>query len=57
LVVRKFVLFIVVFAFVLVPWPATAAPPDNFPDRIELPNGFFPEGIESGRGTWFSLAP
>jgi hypothetical protein len=51
LVVRKFVLFIVVLAFVLVPWPATAAPPDNFPDRIELPNGFFPEGIESGRGT------
>jgi hypothetical protein len=49
--VRKFVLFIVVLAFVLVPWPATAAPPDNFPDRIELPNGFFPEGIESGRGT------
>jgi hypothetical protein len=51
LVVRKFVLFIVVLAFVLVPWPATAAPPGNFPDRIELPNGFFPEGIESGRGT------
>jgi hypothetical protein len=33
------------------PWPATAAPPDNFPDRIDLPDGFFPEGIESGRGT------
>ena len=28
-----------------------AAPTDNFPDRIDLPNGFFPEGIESGRGT------
>jgi hypothetical protein len=52
LVVRRFVvLFIAVLAFVLVPWPATAAPPDNFPDRIDLPNGFFPEGIESGRGT------
>jgi hypothetical protein len=54
LVVRRFVvLFIAVLAFVLAPWPATAAPPDNFPDRIELPNGFFPEGIESGRGTTF----
>jgi len=52
LVVRRFVvLFIAVVAFVLAPWPATAAPPDNFPDRINLPNGFFPEGIESGRGT------
>ena len=49
---RRFVvLFIAVLAFVLAPWPATAAPPDNFPDRINLPNGFFPEGIESGRGT------
>ena len=54
LVVRRFVvLFIVVLAFVLAPWPATAAPPDNFPARIDLPNGFFPEGIESGRGTSF----
>jgi hypothetical protein len=46
-------LFIAVLAFVLAPWPATAAPPDNFPDRIDLPSGFFPEGIESGRGTTF----
>jgi hypothetical protein len=53
LVVRRFVvLFIAVLAFVLAPWPATAAPPDNnFPARIDLPPGFFPEGIESGRGT------
>jgi len=52
LVVRRFVvLFIAVLAFVLAPWPATAAPHHNFPDRINLPNGFFPEGIESGRGT------
>jgi hypothetical protein len=52
LVVRRFVvLFAAVLAFVLAPWPATAAPHDNFPDRIKLPNGFFPEGIESGRGT------
>jgi streptogramin lyase len=51
--VRRFVvLFIAVLAFVLAPWPATAAPPDkNFPARIDLPNGFAPEGIESGRGT------
>src|SRR6187200_844124 len=55
LVVRRFVvLFIAVLAFVLAPWPATAAPPDkNFPARIDLPNGFAPEGIESGRGTSF----
>jgi streptogramin lyase len=53
LVVRRFVvLFIAVLAFVLAPWPAAAAPPDkNFPARIDLPNGFAPEGIESGRGT------
>lgn len=29
--------------------PAAAAPP--FPDRIDLPNGFAPEGITAGRGT------
>ena len=52
LVVRRFVvLFIAVLAFVLAPWPATAAPPDNFRAQIDLPDGFFPEGIESGRGT------
>jgi sugar lactone lactonase YvrE len=52
LVVRRFVvLFIAVLAFVLAPWPATAAPPDNFPDQINLPKGFAPEGIESGRDT------
>jgi hypothetical protein len=54
LVVRRFVvLFIAVLAFVLAPLPAMAAPPDNFPDQIDLPNGFRPEGIESGRGTSF----
>jgi hypothetical protein len=52
--VRRFVvLFIAVLAFVLAPWPATAARPDNFLDQIDLPNGFRPEGIESGRGTSF----
>jgi hypothetical protein len=54
LVVRRFVvLFVAVLAFVLAPWPATAAPAGNFPAQIDLPNGFFPEGIDSGRGTSF----
>jgi hypothetical protein len=51
---RKFVLFVALLTFVLVPLPATAAPggnSDNFPARIDLPNGFAPEGIESGKGT------
>lgn len=43
-------LFLAVLAYVFVPWPAAAAPPDRFPSQIDLPNGFFPEGIESGRG-------
>jgi hypothetical protein len=36
--------------------PAAGASPaenGNFPARIDLPNGFFPEGIENGRGTSF----
>jgi hypothetical protein len=37
--------------------PAAGASPagqsDNFPARIDLPDGFFPEGIENGRGTSF----
>ena len=37
--------------------PAVGASPavqsGNFPARIDLPNGFFPEGIEHGRGTSF----
>jgi hypothetical protein len=44
----------VAVAFLLLPLPATAAPAGrsgNFPDRIDLPAGFSPEGIESGRGT------
>lgn len=31
--------------------PAQAAPPDRFPARIDLPDGFQPEGIEAGKGT------
>jgi hypothetical protein len=51
---RRFVLLIAVLSCVLAPLPATAAPAGNsgnFPGRIDLPDGFFPEGIESGRGT------
>ena len=37
--------------------PAVGASPagrsGNFPPRIDLPNGFFPEGIEHARGTSF----
>ena len=32
---------------------STAGHGGNFPARIDLPGGFFPEGIESGRGTSF----
>ena len=40
--------------FALLPLGAStvlAAEPDLFPARIDLPNGFQPEGIESGKGT------
>jgi hypothetical protein len=50
---RRFALLIAVPAFVLAPLPATAQPAGdngNFPARIDLPDGFFPEGIESGQG-------
>lgn len=32
---------------------SAAGPSGNFPARIDLPDGFFPEGIESGPGTSF----
>ena len=42
-------------------WPAAGASPagqsGNFPPRIDLPNGFFPEGVESGPGTSSSSGP
>jgi streptogramin lyase len=52
--VRRFaVVLLTVLAMVLSPWSATAAPHhdfhDDLPARIALPDGFFPEGIESGR--------
>ena len=33
--------------------PTAGASPANFPARIDLPDGFFPEGIEGGPGTSF----
>jgi streptogramin lyase len=51
---RRFVPLIAVLTFALVPLPAVARPAGssgNFPDQINLPRGFAPEGIESGRGT------
>ena len=52
----RFVALVAVSAFLALS-PAVAASPagqsGTFPARIDLPNGFFPEGIESGRGTSF----
>src|SRR3712207_5000289 len=58
-VVRRFaVVLFAVFSLVLAPWPAAASPHHDrdydyhhrLPARIDLPDGFAPEGIESGRG-------
>jgi hypothetical protein len=48
------VLLVLVIGLTMSP-PAGAARGggSGFPARIDLPNGFFPEGIESGRGTTF----
>ena len=52
----RFIALVAVFAFLALS-PAVGASPagqsSNFPARIDLPNGFFPEGIERGRGTSF----
>jgi hypothetical protein len=52
----RFVALVGALAFLALA-PAVGASPagqgGNFPPRIDLPNGFFPEGIESGRGTSF----
>jgi hypothetical protein len=52
----RFVALVGVLAFLAVS-PAVGASPaeqsGNFPARIDLPNGFFPEGVESGQGTSF----
>ena len=52
----RFVALVGALAFVALA-PAVGASPSgqsgNFPPRIDLPDGFFPEGIESGPGTSF----
>jgi hypothetical protein len=53
---RRFITLAAVLVLSLTPIPAGAAPSGssaNFPARIDLPDGFFPEGIESGPGTSF----
>ena len=35
--------------------PAWSAPGERFPDRIDLPAGFFPEGIDVGAGSTFYI--
>ncbi len=52
----RFVALVGVLAFLAFSPTVGASPAGqsgNFPARIDLPNGFFPEGIESGRGTSF----
>jgi hypothetical protein len=52
----RFVALVGALAFLAVSPAVDASPPGqsrNFPARIDLPNGFFPEGIESGPGTSF----
>jgi hypothetical protein len=53
---RYFIALVAALVFVTLS-PAVGASPaahgGNFPARIDLPDGSFPEGIESGRGTSF----
>lgn len=48
---RRIMLLLLVAGLVLVALPAAAAP--QFPDEIELPEDFFPEGIAIGKGSTF----
>jgi hypothetical protein len=53
---RRLFTFLALFAITLVVAPAGAQPAGNsanFPARIDLPDGFFPEGIEAGPGTTY----
>ena len=56
LAMPRFMALVAVLAFLAFS-PAVGASPaepsGNFPARIDLPDGFFPEGIERGRGTSF----
>jgi hypothetical protein len=50
--ITRFAASAVALAFLAVsPAASPAGQGGNFPARIDLPDGFFPEGIESGRGT------
>ena len=52
--IRRFVLVFATVCAVLIPVAMPAAAHTNkFPDVIDLPDGFFPEGIAAGRGTTF----
>jgi hypothetical protein len=54
--VPRVVALVGVLAFLVLAPPVGASPTgqgDKFPARIDLPNGSFPEGIESGPGTSF----
>jgi hypothetical protein len=56
LTMPRFIALVAVVAFLaLLPavGATSAGRSGNFPARIDLPNGFFPEGIEGGRGTTF----
>lgn len=48
---RLLPLLLAVLLLTLVAGTAQAAPPHRFPTRIDLPDGFQPEGIEAGKGT------
>ena len=48
---RKFVALTAVVGMLLVALPAAAS--EQFPDEIDLPAGFFPEGIAVGEGSTF----
>lgn len=51
---RRFLVIIVsVVCLVAATGPATAGESAQFPDEINLPDGFFPEGIAVGRGSTF----
>jgi hypothetical protein len=50
--ITRFAALAGVVAFLAVsPAASPAGQSGNFPARIDLPDGFFPEGIESGPGT------
>ncbi|WP_090033247.1 hypothetical protein [Cellulomonas marina] len=51
--VRPLLVTLVLALVATVPTGAAAAPPETFPQRVALPLGFQPEGIDAGPGTTF----